>query len=43
MRDPGAFAAFAAEAGAVDLLLNNAGLASALDPLQDAAWDRSKP
>jgi serine 3-dehydrogenase (NADP+) len=39
MRDPETFEAFAAEAGAIDLLLNNAGLASALEPLQDAAWD----
>jgi serine 3-dehydrogenase len=39
MRDLKAVEAFAAEAGAVDLLLNNAGLASPLAPLQDAAWE----
>ena len=38
MRDLAAVEAFAAEAGAVDLLLNNAGLASPLAPLQDADW-----
>ena len=38
MRDLEAVEAFAAEAGAVDLLLNNAGLASPLAPLQDADW-----
>ena len=36
MRDVAALEAAAAEAGAVDLLVNNAGLASALEPLQDA-------
>lgn len=36
MRDTAALEALAAEAGAVDLLLNNAGLASALAPLQEA-------
>jgi serine 3-dehydrogenase len=39
MRDKGALEAAAAEAGAVDLLLNNAGLASPMDALQDAGWD----
>ena len=38
MRELPAVEAFAAEAGAVDLLLNNAGLASPLSPLQDADW-----
>ncbi len=38
MRDLAAVEAFAAAAGAVDLLLNNAGLASPLSPLQDAEW-----
>ena len=39
MRDLAAVAAFAAETGAVDLLVNNAGLASPLDPLQTADWE----
>ena len=40
MRDIAAVEAAArATAGAVDLLLNNAGLASPLAPLQDAEWD----
>ncbi|HTU13460.1 MAG TPA: SDR family NAD(P)-dependent oxidoreductase [Allosphingosinicella sp.] len=39
MRDLAAVEAFAAEAGAVDFLLNNAGLAPPLEPLQDADWD----
>jgi serine 3-dehydrogenase len=39
MRDTAALAAAAAEAGAVDLLLNNAGLASSMSPLQEADWD----
>ena len=39
MRDLAAVEAFAAEAGAVDVLLNNAGLAPPLTPLQDADWD----
>ena len=39
MRDLAAVEAFAAEAGAVDFLLNNAGLAPPLLPLQDADWD----
>ena len=38
MRDLPAVEAFAAGTDAVDLLLNNAGLASPLDPLQDADW-----
>src|SRR5689334_21318088 len=38
MRDLEAVDAFAAETGAVDLLVNNAGLASPLSPLQDADW-----
>jgi serine 3-dehydrogenase len=38
MRDLAAIEAFAAETGAVDLLLNNAGLASPLAPLQQAEW-----
>jgi serine 3-dehydrogenase len=38
MRDLAAVEAFAAETGAVDLLVNNAGLASPLAPLQDADW-----
>jgi serine 3-dehydrogenase len=38
MRDLAAVEAFAAGAGAVDLLVNNAGLASPLSPLQDADW-----
>ncbi len=38
MRDLAAVEAFAAEAGAVDLLVNNAGLASPLSPLQEAEW-----
>jgi serine 3-dehydrogenase len=36
MRDVAALEAAAAEAGAVDLLVNNAGLASAMAPLQEA-------
>lgn len=39
MRDIAALEAAAAAAGAVDLLLNNAGLASAMAPLQDADWE----
>jgi len=39
MRDLAAVEAFAAGAGAVDLLVNNAGLASPLAPLQDAEWE----
>ena len=39
MRDLAAVEAFAAEVGAVDLLLNNAGLASPLSPLQTADWE----
>jgi serine 3-dehydrogenase len=39
MRDLPAIEAFAREVGAVDLLLNNAGLASPLSPLQDAEWE----
>lgn len=39
MRDLKAVEAFAAGAGAVDLLINNAGLAPPLTPLQDADWD----
>lgn len=39
MRDLAAVEAFAAEVGALDLLLNNAGLASPLSPLQTAAWE----
>ncbi|HYD12448.1 MAG TPA: SDR family NAD(P)-dependent oxidoreductase [Allosphingosinicella sp.] len=38
MRDLAAVEAFAAEMDAVDLLLNNAGLASPLTPLQEAEW-----
>jgi len=38
MRDFAALEAAAAEAGEVDLLLNNAGLASAMAPLQDAGF-----
>jgi serine 3-dehydrogenase len=38
MRDRAAVEAAAAEAGAVDLLLNNAGLAPPLEPLQAAEW-----
>ena len=38
MRDLPAVEAFAADTGAVDLLLNNAGLASPLSPLQEAEW-----
>ena len=38
MRDLPAVEAFAAETGAIDLLVNNAGLASPLDPLQQAEW-----
>jgi serine 3-dehydrogenase len=39
MRDLKAVEAFAAETGAVDLLVNNAGLAPPLSPLQDADWE----
>ena len=39
MRDFAALEAAAAGAGEVDLLLNNAGLASAMAPLQDAAFE----
>ncbi|HEV2815647.1 MAG TPA: SDR family NAD(P)-dependent oxidoreductase [Allosphingosinicella sp.] len=39
MRDAAALEAAAADAGAVDLLLNNAGLASAMAPLQEAAFE----
>jgi len=39
MRDLAALEAAAADAGPVDLLLNNAGLASALAPLQDAEFE----
>jgi serine 3-dehydrogenase len=39
MRDLKAVEAFGAATGAVDFLLNNAGLAPPLTPLQDAAWD----
>ena len=39
MRDLKAVEAFGAEAGAVDLLLNNAGLAPPLSPLQEADWE----
>ena len=39
MRDLAAVEAFAAEAGAVDVLINNAGLAPPLTPLQGADWD----
>ncbi len=39
MRDFAALEAAAAEAGEVDLLLNNAGLASAMAPLQEAGFD----
>lgn len=38
MRDLAAVTAFAEDSGAVDLLVNNAGLASPLDPLQTADW-----
>ena len=38
MRDLAGVEAFAAETGAVDLLLNNAGLAPPLSPLQEADW-----
>ena len=38
MRDLAAVEAFADETGAVDLLVNNAGLASPMTPLQDADW-----
>ncbi len=39
MRDKAAVEAAAAEVGAVDLLLNNAGLAPPMDALQDAEWE----
>ena len=39
MRDLQAVETFAAETGAVDLLVNNAGLAPPLSPLQDAEWE----
>jgi serine 3-dehydrogenase len=39
MRDLKEVEAFAAETGAVDLLVNNAGLAPPLSPLQDADWE----
>jgi serine 3-dehydrogenase len=39
MRDTKAVEAAAADAGAVDLLLNNAGLAPPMNALQDADWD----
>jgi serine 3-dehydrogenase len=39
IRDIAAIEAAAAEIGPVDLLLNNAGLASAMQPLQEADWD----
>ena len=42
MRDTEAVAAAAAEAGEVDLVLNNAGLAPALAPLQDSDWDEQE-
>ena len=38
MRDLAAVETFGREVGAVDLLVNNAGLASPLSPLQDAEW-----
>lgn len=38
MRDLSAVEGFADETGAVDLLVNNAGLASPMTPLQDADW-----
>ncbi len=38
MRDLAAVEAFAEQTGPIDLLLNNAGLASPLAPLQDAEW-----
>lgn len=38
MRDLAALETAAAAAGPIDLLINNAGLASALAPLQDADW-----
>jgi serine 3-dehydrogenase len=38
MRELAAVETFGREVGAVDLLLNNAGLASPLAPLQDAEW-----
>lgn len=38
MQDIAAVEAFAAQTGPVDLLLNNAGLASPLSPLQEADW-----
>lgn len=38
MRDLAALETAAAAAGSVDLLINNAGLAPALEALQDAAW-----
>ena len=39
MRDLAAVEAFAEETGPVDLLVNNAGLASPMTPLQDAEWE----
>jgi len=39
MRDQAAVEAVAVEIGAVDLLLNNAGLASPMSPLQDTEWE----
>ena len=39
MRELKAVEAFAAETGAVDLLVNNAGLAPPLSPLQEADWE----
>ncbi len=39
MRDLAAIEAFAADLGSIDLLVNNAGLASPLTPLQEADWD----
>ena len=39
MRDLAAVEGFAREVGAVDLLLNNAGLASPMTPLQGADWE----
>jgi serine 3-dehydrogenase len=39
MRDLKAVEAFAAGTGAIDLLVNNAGLAPPLSPLQDAEWE----
>lgn len=38
MRDLAALETAAAAVGPIDLLINNAGLASALEPLQDAQW-----